>query len=85
MAKFSPFLKASKDFLFPLTNEGTKPTGQGQTIGPGVEGLDRNTSHPTLYAMSFCITRAPQSGMPLRHYQCEELLLLPALGQKGRA
>lgn len=85
MTKSSPCLKASMDLLFPFINEGTKPTGQGQTISPGAEGLDQNTGHLTLYVMSFCLTRTAQRGMPLRHYHCEELLPLPASGQKGRA
>lgn len=85
MTMSSLFLKAGMDFSFSFTNEGTKFPGQGQTIGPGVEGVDRNTSNLTLSAMSFCLIRAPQSGVPLRCYQCEERLPLPALGQKGRA
>lgn len=39
MTKPSPCLKAGKNLLFPFTNEGSRPTGQGQTVSTGVEEI----------------------------------------------
>lgn len=64
MTKSSPFLKAGKDLIVPFTNEGTKPTGQGQTICLSMEGVDCNTSHLTLMPCLSASPEHPKVGCP---------------------
>lgn len=39
MTQPSPCLKTGKNLLFPFTNEGSRPTGQSQTVSTGVEEI----------------------------------------------
>lgn len=69
------------DFFFSFANQATNPTGQSQTVGPGVEELGQNTGHLLLCYIFLLHLHSPKY-VPSGHVWYARLLLLPASGQK---